>query len=57
LPDILALIDDEKVGRLIVRPDPDDTVTFIDSLPGDWCERVLAVLDPVSWAAVREIIN
>jgi Mg/Co/Ni transporter MgtE len=57
LPDILALIDDEKVGRLIVRADPDDTVTFIDSLPGDRRERVLALLDPVSRAAVREIIN
>ena len=51
------LHDDEKVGRLIVRADPDDTVTFIDSLPEDRRERVLALLDPVSQAAVREIIN
>ena len=57
LPDILALIDDEKVGRLIVRADPDDAVTFIDSLPEERRERVLALLDPERQAAVREIIN
>ena len=57
LPDILALIDDEKVGRLIVRADPDDAVTFIDSLPDERRERVMALLDPERRAAVREIIN
>ena len=57
LPNIHALIDDEKVGRLIVRLDPDNAVTFIASLPEGRRERVLAVLDPVSRAAVREIIN
>jgi len=57
LPDILALIDDEKVGHLIVRADPDDAVTFIDSLPEERSERVLALLDPERLAAVREIIN
>ncbi|TMA65961.1 MAG: magnesium transporter [Deltaproteobacteria bacterium] len=57
LPDILELIDDEKVGRLIVRADPDDAVTFIDSLPEERRERVLALLDPERQAAVREIIN
>ena len=57
LPDILDLIEDEKVGRLIVRADPDDAVTFIDSLPEDRRERVLALLDPERRAAVREIIN
>lgn len=57
MPDIHALIDDEKVGRLIVRLDPDNAVTFIASLPEGRGERVRAVLDPVSRAAVREIIN
>jgi len=57
LPDILALIDDDKVGRLIVRADPDDAVMFIDSLPDERRERVMALLDPESQAAVREIIN
>ena len=57
LPDILALIDDEKVGRLIVRADPDDAVTFIDSLSEERRESVLALLDPERRAAVREIIN
>src|SRR6185369_424154 len=32
LPDILVLIDDDKLGRLIARADPDDAVTFIDSI-------------------------
>jgi magnesium transporter len=57
LPDILALIDDEKIGRLIVRADPDDAVTFIDSLPDARRERVMALLDPERRAAVRELIN
>jgi len=57
LPDILALIDDEKIGRLIVRADPDDAVTFIDSLPDARRERVMALLDPERQAAVRELIN
>lgn len=57
LPDILALLDDEKVGRLIVRADSDDAVTFIDSLPEERRERILALLDPERQAAVREIIN
>src|SRR5262249_17174884 len=33
LPDILALIDDDKLSRMIARAAPDDAVTFIDSLP------------------------
>ena len=57
LPDILALIDDEKVGRLIVRADPDDAVTFIDSLSEERRERVMNLLDPERRAAVRELIN
>jgi magnesium transporter len=57
LPDIFALIDDEKIGRLVVRADPDDAVTFIDSLPDERRERVLALLDPERQAAVRELIN
>src|SRR5262249_24095318 len=32
LPDILALIDDDKLSRMIARADPDDAVTVIDSL-------------------------
>ena len=57
LPDILALIDDEKIGRLIVRADPDDAVTLIDALPEQRRERIMALLDPERQAAVREIIN
>src|SRR3989337_2787454 len=33
LPDILAHIDDEKVGRLIARADPDDAGPFVAGLP------------------------
>ena len=57
LPDILESIDDEKIGRLIVRSDPDDAVTFIDSLPDHRREKILALLDPERQAAVRELIN
>jgi magnesium transporter len=57
LPDILALIDDEKVGRLIVRADPDDAVTFIDSLPEERRERILSLLDPERREEVRELIG
>jgi magnesium transporter len=57
LPDILALIDDEKVGRVIVRADPDDAVSFIDSLPEERRERILALLDPERREEVRELIS
>lgn len=57
LPDILALIDDDKVSRLIVRADPDDAVTFIDSLPEERREGILSLLDPERRAAVRELIS
>jgi magnesium transporter len=57
LPDILALIDDEKVARVIVRADPDDAVTFIDSLPEERRERVLGLLDPERRDEVRELIS
>ena len=51
------MIDDDKVGRLIVRADPDDAVIFIDSLPEEQREKMFALLDPERQAAVREIIN
>jgi magnesium transporter len=42
---------------LIVRADPDDAVTFIDSLPEQRRERILALLDPERRAEVRELIS
>ena len=57
LPDILALIDDERVARLIVRADPDDAVTFIDSLPEQRREAVMSLLDPERRDEVRELIS
>jgi len=57
LPDILALIDDEKIGRMMIRADPDDAVTFVDSLPEERRERVMALLDPEQRAEVHELIS
>lgn len=57
LPDIFALIDDEKVARVIARADPDDAVTFTDSLPEERRERVLTLVDPDSRARVRQLIG
>jgi magnesium transporter len=57
LPDILALIDDERVARLIVRAEPDDAVTFIDSLPEERRESVMSLLDPERRDEVRELIS
>jgi magnesium transporter len=57
LPDILALIDNERVARLIDRGDPDDAVTFIDSLPEERREQVMALLDPAQREEVRELIS
>jgi magnesium transporter len=57
LPDVLALIDDEKVGRVIARADPDDAVTFIASLPEERRERVLAHVDPERRAGFDKMIS
>ncbi|MBI2349938.1 MAG: magnesium transporter, partial [Deltaproteobacteria bacterium] len=57
LPDILALIEDEKVGRVIARADPDDAVTFIDSLPEERREKILSLIDPDSREKVRQLIS
>lgn len=57
LPDILSVIEDEKVARVIARADPDDAVTFIDSLPEERRERVLALVDPDLRASVRHLIG
>jgi magnesium transporter len=57
LPDILALIDDEKIARLIARADPDDAVTFIDSLPEERRETIMSLLDPERREEVQELIS
>ena len=46
-----------KSRRLIVRADPDDAVTFIDSLPEERREAVLSLLDPERRDEVRELIS
>lgn len=57
LPDILALIDDDKVGRLISRAEPDDAITFIDALAETRREGIISLLDPEQRAEVRELIS
>ena len=57
LPDILAVIEDEKVARVIVQADPDDAVTFIDSLPDERKEKVLALVDPDRRKSVQQQIS
>ena len=57
LPDILALIEDEKLARLMVWADPDDEVTFIDSLPEERREKVLALMDPDRRARVKHLTS
>ena len=57
LTEVLALIDDEKLGRVISRADPDDAVTFIASLPEERRERVLARVDPERRAGFDKMIS
>ncbi len=57
LPDILDLIEDEKLARVIARADPDDAVTFTDSLPEERKERVLSLVDPDRRESVRRLTS
>jgi len=57
LPDILAMLDDDKVARVISRADSDDAVAFIDSLPDERREHILSLLDPQQREEVRELIS
>ncbi|HWP60496.1 MAG TPA: magnesium transporter [Candidatus Acidoferrales bacterium] len=57
LPEILALIDDEKLARMLVWADPDDEITFIDSLPEERREHILALIDPERRERVRRLIS
>ena len=56
LPDILVNIEDEKLVKMLVWADPDDEVTFIDSLPEERRERVLALVDPDRRERVKQFI-
>jgi magnesium transporter len=57
LPEILDLIEDEKLAKMLVWADPDDEVTFIDSLPEERRERVLALVDPDRRERVQQFIG
>jgi len=57
LPEILDLIEDEKLAKMLVWADPDDEVTFIDSLPEERRETVLALVDPDRRERVKQFIG
>lgn len=57
LPDIIGMIEDEKLARMIAAANPDDEVTFIDSLPEEKREKVLALMDPDRRERVEELIS
>lgn len=57
LPDIMAMLDDDKVARVIARANPDDAVAFIDSLPEERREHIMSLLDPERREEVRELIS
>ena len=57
LPEILDLIEDVKLAKMLVWADPDDEVTFIESLPEERRERVLALVDPDRRERVKQFIG
>ena len=57
LPEVLALIDDEKLARVIARAEPDDAVSFIDGLPEERKEKILALVDPDRRESVRHLTS
>ncbi|MFQ5851843.1 MAG: magnesium transporter [Candidatus Binatia bacterium] len=57
LPEVLDLIEDEKLAKMMVWADPDDEVTFIESLPEERRERVLALMDPERRDRVQHFIS
>ncbi len=57
LPEILELIEEEKIAKMMVWTDPDDEVAFIDCLPEERRERVLALLDPDRRERVQQSIS
>ncbi|HEX9880334.1 MAG TPA: magnesium transporter [Candidatus Binatia bacterium] len=57
LPEILILIEDEKLAKLLVWLDPDDEIRFIDSLPEERRDRILSLVDPERSARVQQLIS
>lgn len=57
LPEILELIEEEKIAKMMVWTDPDDEVMFIDCLPEERRERVLALVDPDRRERVQQSIS
>ena len=56
LPDILEMIEDEKLAKMMVWAEPDEEVTFIESLPKERGERILALMDPERREKVQKLI-
>ena len=57
LPDVLGLIEDEKLARVIARADPDDAVSFIANLPEERKEKLLGFMDPEQRAGFNKMIS
>lgn len=57
LPEILELIEEEKIAKMMVWTDPDDEVMFIKCLPKERRERVLALVDPDRRERVQQSIS
>ena len=57
LPQILELIEDEKLAKMLVWADPDDEVTFIENLPEERREKILTLVDPERRERVRQFIS
>src|SRR5258705_1743547 len=57
LPDILAVVEDEKIARMISRAVPDDAVTFIDALPEERRDKILELLEPAAREKLRRLIS
>ena len=56
LPEILEMIEDEKLAKMMVWAEPDEEVTFIESLPKERGERILALMDPERREKVQKLI-
>jgi magnesium transporter len=57
LPDILGVLEDDNVARLVAHAEAEDAVLFLDNLPSERGEKVLALLDPDKRARLENIIR
>ena len=57
LPDILGVLEDDNLARLVARAEAEDAVLFLDSLPPERGEQVLALVDPDKRARLEKSIR